>query len=116
MTSTLLELVVVGMKDRLLIASDDDAYNDSLNNSGNEAIDYVNMRLKPYNDSVTNDTTNKGILIAITCDIGSGIFKRRHMPKDFDTEGWLKLGIQKLEQYIKNTYFKGRIYIVGEEE
>ena len=100
------------MKDRLLIASDDDAYNDSLNNSGNEAIDYVNMRLKPYNDSVTNDTTNKGILIAVTCDIGSGIFKRRHMPRDVEGEGWLSLGRKKLEQYIKDTYHKGKIVIV----
>jgi hypothetical protein len=107
---TTLSIVTAGIKERLLIATNDTTYDSSLNAAGNEAIFYINMRLSFYgNDTVGN---NASILTEITSDIGAGIFKRRQMPQDMDT-GWYAQGLKKLSEYIDTTYKKGTFVFIG---
>lgn len=61
---------------------------------------------------LTADDTKIPAQIANICaDIGSTIFKRRHMPQQFD-EGYWNQGLKKLDDFIKGTFHKGTLYFV----
>ena len=106
------------VKDRLLIATDDTSYNDSLAMAICEASRLVDTFLRAYTTVplAENDVTSE--ISMITADFAASIFKRRMMPEDvtlrgalqpdqlnqMDATGWFALGIRKLEQYIKNKY------------
>jgi hypothetical protein len=106
------------VKDRLLIATDDTSYNDSLTTAICEASRLVDTFLRAYTTVplAENDVTSE--ISMITADFAASIFKRRMMPEDvtlrgalqpdqlnqIDATGWFALGIRKLEQYIKSKY------------
>lgn len=110
------------MKDRLLIETADNSYNDALESAGTEASRVVDIFLKPYcTVPLTNDTTptnNDTTISAITSDFAASIFKRRMMPEDvilkpeltpenlgqMEASGWFAAGMKKLQEYIRS-YF-----------
>jgi len=93
------------VKDRLLIALEDDQYNSAIEAALVEASAYIDVRLGPYEEELPLEEPPDMINV-IAADLASGIFKRRHMPQDMDL-GWWGQGLRKLDDYIKNTYHKG---------
>jgi hypothetical protein len=106
------------VKDRLLIATDDTSYNDSLSVAICEASRLVDIFLKPYTTVplAENDVTSE--ISIITADFAASIFKRRMLPdevkiqgslqpdqmNEMNAQGWFAQGIRKIEQYIKSYY------------
>ena len=107
---------VSDVKERMLVESADNSYDDSIDSTITEASRLVDLYLTPYT-TVPLDVI-PDIIKYITADFASSIFKRRMMPNevklrnqqiiegmgDLDAGGWYAIGKSKLDAYIRSTY------------
>lgn len=98
---------IAQIKERLLISADDVQYDTALTSAAEEASRYVDEAIRPFEEALPL-TVVPEVIADVVADISSAIFKRRHMPKDFESGWWLQ-GIKKLEIYIESNYLMSDI-------
>jgi len=105
------------IKERMLIESADDSYNDALDSAAVEASRLIDLYLTPY--CVVPLGGDVPAQIEYICaDFATSIFKRRMMPDEvklqgqlqadnlsqMEATGWYAIAKSKLDEYIKVTY------------
>jgi hypothetical protein len=96
------------IKERVLIPVEELTFDTALESAGTEASRIVDTHLLPYTTvPLVGDAITEQIKY-ICADIAAGLFKRRTKPLSPD-EGWLGHGFRKLQDYVRNSYLRGKI-------